>query len=93
MGVVIVTNEVSMDLGSQGSMSSSVNVSQTKAALRVEGCGSISVGAKFSILLSAGYDIVMGPKEKNTYYTGYNDPAFSYAGGIANLAAGLTYGF
>jgi hypothetical protein len=92
-GLVIVSNNISMSLASIGLGSSEVSYDETKAALRLEGDGSISIGSKFSILISAGYDIVLGPKQANytNYYT--NEPNFSIAGGILNLSIGLTYGF
>ena len=93
LGVVIVTNEVSIEIESQNGVVSSVNVNETKAALRLEGDGSIAISSKVSILISLGYDIVLGPKKYQTTYYNPNEPNFSIAGGIFNLSAGLSYGF
>jgi len=92
LGLVIVSNEVSMEIESQNGVTSTLNVNETKAAIRIEGDGSISLGSKISILISLGYDIVLGPKEYKTYYNP-NEPNFSIAGGILNLSIGLSYGF
>jgi hypothetical protein len=96
-GGVIVTNEVEINIGTQEGISSSVSVEETKAALRFEGGGSIFIGNKFSILISLGYDFILGVKQmQNSYYYNYYDPdksPFTVAGGILNLSLGLTYGF
>lgn len=91
-GLVIVDNDIEMEVENINGVTSSVHVSETRAALRIEGDASISLGAKFSILLSLGYDVVLAGKEQSTYYS-YNEPAFSAAGGAFYATAGLTYAF
>ena len=95
MGFVVVTNDIEMELDNSNGVSSSVHVNETKAALRIEGGGSINLGSKLSILLSLGYDILLGKNEQayDYYYYDPNTPKFTIIGGIFNVSAGIAYGF
>ena len=89
MGVVIVANEISIE--DQGV---TVSVNDNQEALRFEGGASINIVSKFSILITAGYDFVLGKRKRVAYYSSsFNNPRFKVIGGILNLTIGASYGF
>jgi hypothetical protein len=92
-GFVVVSNKITVPVSPV-----EYTYSETKYAIRLEGDASICVAKKVSVLVSLGYDIVLGAAENSSTsygYTpyGYNRPGITFAGGIFNLTLGLTYGF
>ena len=80
MGLVVVTNDLEINLGTTSGVSSSLHTNETKFAIRFEVDGSIYLGSRLSLLISLGYDVVMGEKQKSSSYS-YNEPVFSVGRG------------
>ena len=89
MGLVFVANELSLPV-----QLVNFTYSETKAAIRLEGDASVHVVNRFSILVSLGYDVVLGKKASSSYntYVSTNPSDLKIAGGIFQASIGLMYG-
>jgi hypothetical protein len=91
VGLTLVSNEVSVPIQSMA-----LSISESKAAIRMEGGASFYLGGRLSLLFAVGYDAVVGEKKAtngNSYVYQANNPGTTeFAGGILNFSLGLSYG-